>query len=167
MSAEIQCDRRRLLGTAALLFAAGPLGMLGAAHAQSGTTPPAPQPASEGQQRRPASVHFPIAGELSSLGGATGWLNSSPLEPSDLRGKVALINFWTYTCINWLRQLPYVRAWAEKYTEHGFVVIGVHSPEFVFEKTVENVRRAVKDLQVEYPVAIDSDHAIWRAFNNQ
>ena len=166
MSAEIQCDRRRLLGTAALLFAAGPLGMLGAAHAQSGTTPPAPQPASEGQQRRPASVHFPMAGELSSLGGATGWLNSSPLEPSDLRGKVALINFWTYTCINWLRQLPYVRAWAEKYTEHGFVVIGVHSPEFAFEKEVEHVRRAVADLRVDYPVAIDSDHVIWRAFKN-
>jgi hypothetical protein len=80
---------------------------------------------------------------------------------------VVLINIWTYTCINWLRQLPYVRAWAEKYKDRGLVVIGVHSPEFTFEKEVENVRRAVADLRVEYPVAIDSDHAIWRAFKNE
>ena len=166
MSEEITCDRRRLLGTAALMFAAGQFGMIGAAHAQSGTTPPAHQPAIEGQQMSPASVQLPIEGELPSLGGATGWLNSQPLGPSDLRGKVVLINIWTYTCINWLRQLPYVRAWAEKYTERGFVVIGVHSPEFAFEKEVENVRRAVADLRVDYPVAIDSDHAIWRAFKN-
>ena len=114
----------------------------------------------------PASGHLPIEGELPSLGGATGWLNSPPLGPSGLRGNVVLINIWTYTCINWLRQLPYVRAWAEKYKDRGFVVIGVHSPEFAFEKDVENVRRAVADLRVDYPVAIDSDHAIWRAFKN-
>ncbi len=167
MSEEIKCDRRRLLGTAALMFAAGQFGMIGAAKAQSGTTQPAHQPAIEGQQMSPASVQLPIEGELPSLGGATGWLNSQPLGPSGLRGKVVLINIWTYTCINWLRQLPYVRAWAETYKDRGFVVIGVHSPEFAFEKDVENVRRAVADLRVDYPVAIDSDHAIWRAFKNQ
>jgi thiol-disulfide isomerase/thioredoxin len=166
MSEEIKCDRRRLLGTAALMFAAGQCGMLGAAKAQSGKTQPAHQPAIEGQPMSPASVHLPIEGELPSLGGATGWLNSQPLGPSGLRGNVVLINIWTYTCINWLRQLPYVRAWAEKYKDRGFVVIGVHSPEFAFEKDVENVRRAVADLRVDYPVAIDSDHAIWRAFKN-
>jgi thiol-disulfide isomerase/thioredoxin len=166
MPEEITYDRRRLLGTAALMFAAGQFGMIGAAQAQSGTTPPAHQPAIEGQQMSPASVPLPIEGELPSLGGATGWLNSQPLGPSGLRGKVVLINIWTYTCINWLRQLPYVRAWAEKYKERGFVVIGVHSPDFAFEKEVENVRRAVADLRVDYPVAIDSDHAIWRAFKN-
>jgi hypothetical protein len=167
MSEEIKCDRRRLLGTAALMFTAGQLGMIGSVQAQSGKTPPAHQPAIEGQPMRPASVHLPIEGELPSLGGATGWLNSQPLEPSGLRGNVVLINIWTYTCINWLRQLPYVRAWAEKYKDCGFVVIGVHSPEFAFEKDVENVRRAVADLRVDYPVAIDSDHAIWRAFKNE
>ena len=167
MSEEIKCDRRRLLGTAALMFAAGQLGMIGSATAQSGKTKPANQPAIEGQQMRAASVQLPIEGELPSLGGATGWLNSQPLGPSGLRGKVVLIDIWTYTCINWLRQLPYVRAWAEKYKDRGLVVIGVHSPEFAFEKDVDNVRRAVADLRVNYPVAIDSDHVIWRAFKNE
>jgi thiol-disulfide isomerase/thioredoxin len=106
------------------------------------------------------------AEDLPPLDGATGWLNSQPLTAADLRGKVVLIDFWTYTCINWLRTLPYVRAWAEKYKDQGLVVIGVHSPEFDFEKNVDNVRRAVKDMKVDYPVAIDSDHAIWRAFRN-
>jgi thiol-disulfide isomerase/thioredoxin len=116
--------------------------------------------------RHPAAIHLPIEGELPSLGGATAWLNSSPLSASDLRGKVVLIDFWTYTCINWLRTLPYVRAWAEKYQEHGVVVIGVHTPEFPFEHDLENVRRAAKDMQVSYPIAIDNDYAIWSAFNN-
>ena len=160
MSDEITCDRRRLLGTAALLFAAGQWGMLGTAPAQSGTIPPAYRPAIAGQPRSPASGHLPIEGELPALGGATGWLNAPPLGPSGLRGKVALVQFWTYTCINWLRTLPYVRAWAEKYKDQGLVVIGVHSPEFAFEKDVENVRRAAKDLRVEYPIAIDDDYAI-------
>ena len=104
--------------------------------------------------------------KLSSLGSATEWLNSQPLTPAGLRGKVVLVEFWTYTCINWLRTLPYVRAWAEKYKDQGLVVIGVHSPEFAFEKNVDNVRRAAKDLRVDYPIAVDSDYAIWRAFNN-
>ena len=104
---------------------------------------------------------------MPSLGGATGWLNSEPLTAAGLRGKVVLVDFWTYTCINWLRQLPYVRAWAEKYRGQGLVVIGVHTPEFEFERDVDNVRRAAKDVRVEYPVAIDSDYAIWRAFDNR
>jgi thiol-disulfide isomerase/thioredoxin len=104
--------------------------------------------------------------ELSSLDDALDWLNTRPLTTSDLRGKVVLIDFWTYTCVNWLRTLPYVRAWAEKYHEHGLVVIGVHTPEFPFEKDVDNVRRAVRDLGIEYPVAIDSDYTIWQAFDN-
>lgn len=120
-----------------------------------------------GRQTTPAAAQLPIEGELPSLGGATGWLNSQPLTPAGLRGKVVLVDFWTYTCINWLRTLPYVRAWAEKYKNQGLAVIGVHAPEFAFEKNLDNVRWATKELRVNYPVAIDSDHAIWRAFKNQ
>src|SRR2546421_11193152 len=116
--------------------------------------------------RHPAAVPLPIEGELPSLGGATGWLNSPPLSAADLRGNVVLIDFWTYTCINWLRTLPYVRSWAEKYREHGVVVIGVHSPEFSFEHDIDNLRRAAKDMRVAYPIAIDNDYAIWSAFDN-
>ena len=119
------------------------------------------------RQMTPGAVQarpIPIEGALPSLGSATAWLNSQPLTPAGLRGKVVLIEFWTYTCINWLRTLPYVRAWAEKYKDHEFVMIGVHSPEFAFEKDVDNVRRAARNLRVDYPIAIDSDHAIWRAF---
>jgi thiol-disulfide isomerase/thioredoxin len=111
-------------------------------------------------------VDLPIEGELASLDGATGWLNSEPLSPADLKGKVVLVDFWTYTCINWLRTLSYIRAWSEKYEEHGLVVIGVHTPEFPFEEDVDNVREAVKEMMVEYPVALDSDYGIWRAFDN-
>ena len=113
-----------------------------------------------------ASPRLPVEGELPSFGGATGWLNSPPLTPADLRGKVVLVNFWTYTCINWLRQLPYVRAWAEKYSSQGLVVIGVHTPEFPFEKDAENVRRAVQDMGVTYPVATDNNYAVWLDFDN-
>ena len=116
--------------------------------------------------RHPAAVPLPIEGEMPSLGGATTWLNSPPLTAADLRGKVVLVDFWTYTCINWLRTLPYVRAWSEKYREHGVVVIGVHTPEFPFEHDLENVRRAVQDMRVSYPIAIDNDYAIWSAFDN-
>jgi cytochrome c biogenesis protein CcdA/thiol-disulfide isomerase/thioredoxin len=108
----------------------------------------------------------PIEGEIPSLGGATAWLNSSALTPELLRGKVVLVDFWTYSCINCLRSLPYVKAWYEKYKDHGLVVIGVHSPEFAFEKDPDNVRRAVKDLGIRYPVALDDDYAIWRGFDN-
>jgi thiol-disulfide isomerase/thioredoxin len=119
------------------------------------------------QQMTPSTIKLPVEGELPSLGGATGWLNSQPLTAAGLRGKVVLVEFWTYTCINWLRTLPYVRAWAEKYKDRGLVVIGVHSPEFEFEKNRDNVRWAAKDMRVDYPIAIDSDYAIWRAFKNQ
>src|ERR1700692_264896 len=113
-----------------------------------------------------ARVQLPIDGEFPSLGGATGGLNSPPLTAAGLRGKVVVIDVWTYTCINWLRTLPYVRAWAEQYKDQGLVVIGVHSPEFGFVKNVDNIRRAAKDMRVDYPIAIDSDFAIWRALNN-
>jgi thiol-disulfide isomerase/thioredoxin len=106
----------------------------------------------------------PSEGEFPSLDGATGWLNSAPLSPAGLRGKVVLVNFWTYTCINWLRQLPYVRAWAEKYPD--LVVIGVHMPEFSFEHDLDNVRRAAAEMRVTYPIAIDNDYAVWDAFSN-
>ena len=119
------------------------------------------------QQITPVAVRLPIEGDIPSLGNATGWLNSQPLTAAGLRGKVVLVQFWTYTCINWLRTLPYVRAWAEKYKDQGLVVIGVHSPEFEFEKNLENVRWAANDMRVDYPIAIDSDHAVWRAFQNQ
>ncbi len=119
------------------------------------------------QQMTAARAQLPTEGELPSLGGAIEWLNSAPLTASELRGKVVLIDVWTYTCINWLRTLPYVRAWAEKYKNQGLVVIGVHSPEFAFEKNVDNVRRAAKDMRLDYPIAIDSDFAIWRALKNQ
>jgi thiol-disulfide isomerase/thioredoxin len=114
----------------------------------------------------PATVQLPVEGELPSLGGATGWLNSPPLTPDGLRGRVVVVDFWTYTCINWLRSLPYVRAWAERYQDQGLVVIGVHTPEFDFEHDLDNVRRAVTDLRVDYPVAVDNDYAVWSAFDN-
>ncbi len=104
---------------------------------------------------------------LPSLGGATGWLNSTPLTTAGLRGRVVLVDFWTYTCINWLRTLGYVRAWAKKYEEHGLVVIGVHTPEFPFEEDVDNVREAAEAMAVEYPIALDSDYAVWDAFANR
>jgi thiol-disulfide isomerase/thioredoxin len=122
--------------------------------------------------RAPFLHGFPagqIAGqtELASLERANEWLNSPPLTPSALRGKVVLIDFWTYTCINWRRTLPYVRAWAEKYRNQGLVVIGVHAPEFSFERNINNVRWAVTDMRIDYPIAVDNDQAIWRAFKNQ
>jgi cytochrome c biogenesis protein CcdA/thiol-disulfide isomerase/thioredoxin len=109
---------------------------------------------------------LPIEGELPPLAGAVEWLNTPPLTPEGLRGKVVLVDFWTYSCINCLRTLPYVRAWAAKYKDHGLVVIGVHTPEFAFEKNLDNVRRAVKDLGITYPVAVDNNYAIWGAFYN-
>ena len=106
-------------------------------------------------------------GTLPPLNGATAWLNSQPLTPEALRGKVVLVDFWTYSCINCLRSLPYIKSWYDKYKDHGLVVIGVHAPEFAFEKDQDNVRRAVADLGVRYPVALDNNYAIWQGFNNQ
>ena len=151
MGEQTNLDRRRFLVTAATAIAAAKVGTIGSA-LRGRTRPP----------RRP-----PIEGEVPSLGGATGWLNSPPRTAAGLGGKVVLIQFWTYTCINWLRSLPYVRAWAEKYKDQGLVVIGVHTPEFVFERNVENVHRAAKDMRIGYPIAIDNGYAVWRAFNNE
>jgi len=113
------------------------------------------------------SAPLPVEGRLPGFNGATGWLNSPALAPSDLRGKVVLVDFWTYTCINWLRTLAYVRAWADRYRDEGLVVVGVHTPEFPFERDADNVRRAVQDMAIEYPVALDPDFEVWRAFENQ
>lgn len=107
-----------------------------------------------------------VEGPMPPLRGASAWVNSQPLSTQDLRGKVVLVDFWTYTCINWRRTMPYVRAWAEKYKDNGLVVVGVHTPEFSFEKDLNNVRRAAKDERVEYPIALDNDYAIWNAFAN-
>ncbi|WP_454724618.1 MULTISPECIES: cytochrome c biogenesis protein DipZ [Cupriavidus] len=114
-----------------------------------------------------AAPALPVEGQLPALAGAVQWLNSPPLTAEALRGKVVLVDFWTYSCINCLRTLPYVKAWAQKYRDQGLVVIGVHAPEFAFERNVDNVRKAMRDLGIDYPVAIDNNYAIWRAFNNQ
>src|SRR6202044_3109401 len=106
-------------------------------------------------------------GPMPELSGANGWINSPPLTTKSLRGKVVVIDFWTYSCINCLRALPYVEGWAEKYKDSGLVVIGVHTPEFAFEKERANVEKAVRDLKISYPVAIDSNYKIWQAFNNE
>jgi thiol-disulfide isomerase/thioredoxin len=140
---EIDHDRRRFLGRAAMTMAAAPLGMFGTTQANN---------------REPR--------ELAALGRAAEWLNSPRLTPSSLAGKVVLVDFCTYTCINWLRTLPYIRAWAQKYRP-GLVVIGVHTPEFAVERNVENVRRALQQMRIDYPIAIDNDYSIWRAFKNQ
>jgi thiol-disulfide isomerase/thioredoxin len=137
-------SRRRFLGTAAMTVAVAQFGKISL-----------------------AASHLDNEGDAPSLKGATSWLNSPPLTTSELRGKVVLFQFWTYSCINWRRTLPYVRAWAAKYRDRGLVVIGVHSPEFSFEKDIANIRWATKDMGIDYPVAIDSDHEVWRAFNNE
>jgi cytochrome c biogenesis protein CcdA/thiol-disulfide isomerase/thioredoxin len=116
---------------------------------------------------KPAGGDLPVEGEAPSFAGATLWLNSPPLTAEDMRGKVVVVDFWTYSCINCLRALPYVKSWYEKYKNHGLIVVGVHAPEFAFEKDPNNVRRAVADLKITYPVALDNDYAIWQAFNNQ
>jgi len=103
---------------------------------------------------------------LPDFDGATGWLNSDPLTAEGLRGNVVLVDFWTYTCINWLRTLGFVRAWWEKYADKGLVVVGVHTPEFPFEHDVDNVREAAKEMRVGYPIALDPNFAVWRAFDN-
>ncbi|MFL5606927.1 MAG: redoxin domain-containing protein [Gemmatimonadaceae bacterium] len=150
MSNELTLDRRRFLSTTVMAMAAARLGIFGSAAAQTSC----------------GALRSSNEGELPSFDGATEWINSPPLSPAALRGKVVLVQFWTYTCINWLRTEPYTRAWDDRYRKHGLVVIGVHAPEFAFEKDLDNVRREVKAMRVDYPVAVDSDHRIWRAFNN-
>jgi len=153
VSGAINIDRRRFFCTAAMIVGATRLGMITSAYGQTG------------KPRAPAQL--PTEGQMPSFGRVTEWLNSKPLTTADLRGKVVLTSFWTYSCINWRRQLPYVRAWAEKYSDEGLVVIGVHSPEFAFEKNVANVRWAAKEMRVDYPVVMDNEFGIWRAFKNQ
>ena len=143
-------DRRRFLGTAGLALAGAWIATRDSV-LQLITTEP---------------FRVSSARDLASLGRATAWLNSAPLTAADLRGKVVLVDFWTYTCINWLRTLPYVRAWAGRYKKHGLVVLGVHTPEFSFEEDIANVRRSVEQMRIEYPVAIDNDRAIWRGLAN-
>jgi thiol-disulfide isomerase/thioredoxin len=113
------------------------------------------------------ALNLPVEDELPSLAGATGWLNSEPLSAASLRGQPVLVEFWTFTCINWIRTLPYVRGWFEKYRADGLAVLGVHTPEFGVERDPENIRRAAAAMRIEYPIAIDSDYAIWRAFGNR
>lgn len=151
MSEELNRNRRRFLAAAAMTVAAVPLGVTGCAV----------------QRTTRAEAKLPVEGELPSFGGATGWLNSQPPAPGALRGKVVLVQFCTYTCINWLRTLPYVRAWAERYAGQGLALVGVHTPEFEFEKDEDNVRRALKEMRVAYTVATDNDYAVWRAFDNR
>src|SRR5437763_1667102 len=103
---------------------------------------------------------------MPSLDGATGWLNSEPLGPAELRGRIVLVDFWTLTCINWLRTEPYIRAWSQAYRADGLVVIGVHTPEFSFEHELDLVRQAIKEMGIDYPVAADNDYAVWNAFDN-
>ena len=119
-----------------------------------------------GAHREAGTEILPSEGRLPPFEGATGWLNSEPLTPEGLRGRVVAVQFWTYTCVNWLRTLPYVREWAAKYHDQGLSVIGVHTPEFGFERNVDNVIAAARDMRVDYPIALDSDYAVWRAFAN-
>ena len=143
MAESIDPGRRRIIAQTAMTFAGAHIGAFGAMQAKD---------------RAPR--------EVAALGRAAGWLNSARLTPSDLAGKVVVVDFCTYTCINWLRTLPYVRAWSQKYTP-GLVVIGVHTPEFPFEHDLENVRRAIQAMRIEWPIVIDNDYSIWRAFRNQ
>jgi thiol-disulfide isomerase/thioredoxin len=138
-----RCDRRTFLGGAAMTMAAAGFGVADAL---------------QGGSREPR--------EWAAIGRATQWINSPPLTAASVAGKVVLVQFCTYTCINWLRTLPYIRAWAQKYRQ-GLVVIGVHTPEFEFEKNLDNVTEAMQQMRIEYPIVIDNDYSIWRAFRNQ
>src|SRR5205823_4297480 len=150
MPLHIDSDRRAFLRTTAVALAAGRFDMLRS-------------------WQEPLNHMEPTAlmNELSALGSATAWINSPALTAASLKGNVVLVQFWTFTCINWLRTLAYTRAWAQAYKNSGLVVIGVHTPEFAFEHDLDNVRRATGDLKVDYPVAVDNDYAVWRGFNNQ
>jgi thiol-disulfide isomerase/thioredoxin len=176
-TAHVPMDRRRVVsigGAAALglslLAAVGISGRDGLGEPEVDDGPPGPPDPLLRPARWPDRVsvvdRLPIEGRMPSLDGAIGWINSQPLTAATLRGKVVVVEFWTYSCINWRRQLPYVRAWAQRYGDQGLVVSGVHAPEFAFERDAERVRRATREMQIAYPVAIDSDHAIWQAFDN-
>jgi thiol-disulfide isomerase/thioredoxin len=167
MADGINDERRRFLTGLSMSVVAAQLHRFESAEARPEGTRPAAAVRAAAQGLSAAALASTVEGELPSLGGATAWLNSPPLAGGGLRGKVVLIQFWTYTCINWLRTLPYAREWASRYESQGLVVIGVHTPEFAFEHDLENVRQASRRLRVDYAIAIDSDYAIWRAFDNQ
>lgn len=149
------------------MMAGGPAMMSGNDKMAGGAAMMSANPAMMAAKSSTDGKALPIEGIVPSIAGAVEWLNSEPLSVEALKGKVVLIDFWTYSCINCLRTIPYVRAWAEKYKDQGLVVIGVHTPEFAFEKKVSNVRTSVADLKIDYPVAVDNDYTIWRAFKNQ
>ena len=148
MAESINHERRQFIGAAAAGIAAARFGIIGSAVQQM------------------ACAALSSEGTLPSLSGATEWLNSPPLTPAGLRGKVVLVDFCTYTCVNWLRTLPYVRAWDRKYRDQGLVTIGAHTPEFPFEADIDNVRWALKEMDVNYPIAVDSKYGVWKAFDN-
>jgi len=152
MSEAIDHNRRRVMVASLITLAAAGISKPGAVGAESSFSP--------------ADARAQEKGALYGFGGANAWLNSPALGAAELRGKVVLVQFWTYTCVNWLRTLPYLRAWTEKYKDHGLVVVGVHTPEFEFEKNLDNVRAALKDMRVTYSVAIDNGYMVWRAFSN-
>ena len=176
-------DRRRILSAAAVTIATAGLGLAGAAALRTRMPPPGeslmPDPSiaatpsgllglvrSFVHHLPGESGELPVEGQLPSFAGATGWLNSEPLTPEGLRGRVVLVDFWTYTCVNWLRTLPYVRAWAAKYAAQGLTTIGVHTPEFGFEHDVANIIAQARAMRVTYPIAVDSDYGVWQAFDN-
>ena len=184
---EITQDRRRVLGLLTGALVSGGLALAGVVARQS--TPSYPLLSGGGASMATPFLDDPLGrlagglrsllhhppdgtgwlpdeGALPAFSGATGWLNTDPLTPEALRGRVVLVDFWTYTCVNWLRTLPYVRAWAAKYAEHGLTVVGVHTPEFDFEHDVDNIRTQSRALRVPYPIAIDSDSGVWNAFGN-
>jgi cytochrome c biogenesis protein CcdA/thiol-disulfide isomerase/thioredoxin len=161
--------KSRVAGNPAEVSAGGAMRSANPATQGGAVVEPVSAAMSGGAMMRTAAAAAPllVEGVLPPLNGAVQWLNSPPLTLQDLRGKVVLIDFWTYSCINCLRSLPYVKAWAQKYKDQGLVVIGVHAPEFAFERNIDNVKKATHDLGVDYPVAIDNNYAIWRALNNQ
>ena len=169
MTRSIQSSVRSLATRRSVLAGAATAGALGlaidafAGNLSTGLAPPV----RAARRTTLAADRLPIEGRLPSLAGATAWFNSAPLTPAGLKGKTILVEFWTYTCINWRRQFRYVRAWVEKYGNEGLVVIGVHTPEFDFEHDLDNVRRAAKEISVTFPIAVDSGYAIWDAFNNE
>jgi hypothetical protein len=157
----------RRLGTALTVLAFVLFGLIDSARAQARQNAPVDPRAIKVHPMPTTATQLPVEGKLPSLRNATAWLNSTSLTAAGLRGKVVLVEFWTYSCINWRRQLPYGRSWAEKYKDQGLVVIGVHAPEFSFEKNIENVRQAAREMRIDFPIALDNDHAIWRDFNNE
>jgi hypothetical protein len=182
MLTPITHNRRRVLG-AAVTMATGGIVLAGLAASRSSTPLTGEHPMSDRNPVETPSrlrslirsiVHhlpgddaeLPVEGHLPSFAGATGWLNSDPLTPGGLRGRVVLVDFWTYTCVNWLRTLPYVRAWDAKYAAQGLTTIGVHTPEFDFEHDLDNITTQTRALDVPYPIAVDSDYGVWSAFDN-